>query len=128
MKKLKFLFLSLFIVAFLAPVISNAQAVKEVPAYCNITLDDKVAFEEAGVVISTSGNVQLKATFDVSEWELDLKEEGTTKIIVDRLAVQVFEQEPKLHFTALDVKVSVCPEGIASVVYNWQVGDMDVDW
>ena len=125
MKNLKFFFLSLFMVAFLAPMFVNAQATKEVPAYCNITLDDKVVFEEAMVLISASGNVQLKATFDVSGWDLDLKMKGTTKIMVDRLAVQVFMNAPKLHFTAKDVKVSVSPDGIATVVYNWQVGDMD---
>lgn len=57
MKNLKFLLVSLLLVAFLAPNVVNAQATKVEPAYCNITLDNKVLFDEAEVLISASGNV-----------------------------------------------------------------------
>ena len=121
MKNFKFLFLSLLLVAFLAPNVVNAQAVVDVPVWCNV---DGIQAVEATVLISASGNLQLKATFDLSVLNLDVKKKGVIKYTVSRLAVQVDPGgDPDYHFQAFYVKVKVYPDGMASVVYNWQIED-----
>ena len=118
----------------MAPDLVKAQADWVVPAYCTIQLEGSEAVyarADVLVLVSASGNVKLiKANFDVSGWDLALKENGTSKIVVDRLTVWVYGDMdmPTYHFTANDVNVFVSPDGIASVVYNWQVGDMDVSY
>ena len=128
MKNFKILFFSFLLVAFIAPNVVNAQAIFDDPYYCNVKVDGvKYKATEAKVVISPSGNLLLKATFDLSAQKLDLKKAGVTKFVVDRLAVQVFppskfpEEEIDYHYEAFNVKVSVRPDGMATAVFNWKM-------
>ncbi|MDX8341432.1 hypothetical protein SLH46_19695 [Draconibacterium sp. IB214405] len=128
MKNFKILFFSFLLVAFIAPNVVKAQAFFDEPYYCNVKVDNKpYKAIEAKVMISPTGNLLLKATFDLSSLKLDLKKSGVTKFTVDRLAVQVYpsskfpEEEIDYHYEAFDVKVSVRPNGIATAVFNWKM-------
>ncbi|QIA07019.1 hypothetical protein [Draconibacterium halophilum] len=132
MKNFKILLFSFLLVAFIAPNVSNAQASREAEIqFCNIEVEgDRVLFVDAYVLVSASGNVQLKATFDLGnpKEDIDLSDfwptKGKQKITLNRVAVQ-FKLDGKIyHFVSEEkARAIVDSDGYASVVMNWQESD-----
>lgn len=125
MKTFKLLFVGFLFLAFLVPNVANAKTISGEPAFCPLTIDGvKYWPVDAMVKISASGNLHLTATFDLSSLNLNTKNKGVIKFVADRLAVEMYSGVPEnYHFQAFNVKVKVNPDGIASVVYNWQIID-----
>ena len=117
MKNLKFLFLSLLFVAFLAPNV-NAKVETVNPDLCVIVLENGFVFATDAVVkITPSGQAQLKATFDVSDL-VYLKTKGKFK--KELVAVAVIINIYGLEYT-LKEHVIVDSKGIATIVWNFNV-------
>lgn len=127
MKKL--LLVSFLLAIFLAPNVVKAQATSEATVqYCNIDVDgERVLFVDAYVLVSASGNVQLKATFNlhvpkVSTVNLSdfIPLKGKQKIDLDRVAVQYKLDGKVYHFESIEkIHAIVDDNGIARVVINW---------
>lgn len=140
MKKIKFLFLGFVFVTFFASNYANAQALIRVPGTVALTIAIEnnakighiVVYDEGRIVLTPSGNLQLKASVDLNSYAnlVEIPTKGKKKITVARVAVRVLpkgDPAPTYHFEAYDVDVIVDSQGMASVVVNWQVDEMMSD-